>query len=882
MKLASKAMITVLCCGLFMLAARPAVTGPAPQDLKPAEVEFFETKIRPVLAAQCYLCHSAQSKKPQGGLLLDTREGLLTGGASGLPAVVPGDPEKGTLIKAIRFADAKVQMPPTGKLSDDQIKDFEAWVKMGAPDPRTAAPAAAANSQPYDFNQAKKFWSFQPVKDHAPPAVKQIAWARTPVDRFILARLEAKHLTPAPDADRRTLIRRATFDLTGLPPTPEEVDAFLKDTSPDAFAKVVDRLLASPAYGEKWGRHWLDVVRYADTAGDNSDFPITAAYRYRNYVIESFNRDKPYDQFVHEQLAGDLLPAKTEAEKRERIVATGYVALSRRFGSRNAEFNLTIDDTIDNVGKAFLGLSVSCARCHDHKFDPIPQRDYYALYGIFNSSRYSFPGAEIYPNPAEMVALESGPKAESFYRYQKELSDLDDQKERLQTERGIAARNKRLKEQQAKETAQKEKKEDKEPAAAAKENNNRTDDDDESGEAKKTAPAAASLKSADYNRDSENHKVVQTSTRLPEEVDADMLRVKARMAELRERRIKVDKAYAVVDGLPANARLHRKGDPASLGDEVPRGFLTVLGGEKVPAGHKGSGRDVLAGWIASAQNPLTARVFVNRIWQYHFGKGLAPTPNDFGVRGQAPTHPELLDYLAARFVEGGWSVKKMHRLIMLSRVYQLAGAAGGAAAKNGAADANNDLLWRFNRRRLEAEEIRDAILAVSGRLDRSPGGEHPFPSESSWRFTQHDQFFAVYETDRRSVYVMQQRLKRHPYFEVFDGADQNAITGGRAASTTPIQALFLMNNPFMHEQADQLAVRVGMAYETTPARLDYAFRLAVGRPARPEEQHEAAQYLEQARRELQAAGTPAERLTRAALGSYLRVLLSSNEFLYVE
>ncbi len=379
-------------------------------------VEFFEKKIRPILATICAGCHSSQATTLRGGLFLDSRNGILRGGASGLPAIKPGDPDASLLIRAIRYTDSKLQMPPTGKLSPEQVSDFEAWVKMGAPDPRSSVTAAAPPR--YDMHRAKEFWSFRPLKSSAPPPVKNRTWVKTPVDHFILAKLEEKKLHPVDDADKRTLIRRATFDLTGLPPTPEEVDAFLIDRSPDAFAKVVDRLLASPHYGERWGRHWLDVVRYADTAGDNSDFPVPAAFRYRNYVIKSINEDKPYDQFVREQIAGDLLPAKTQLEKNEKIIATGYLAMSRRFGSRNKEFNLTIDDTIDNVGKAFLGLSVSCARCHDHKFDPIPARDYYALYGIFNSSRYSFPGAEIYPHPAEMVPLVPEKGAAAFNKWQ--------------------------------------------------------------------------------------------------------------------------------------------------------------------------------------------------------------------------------------------------------------------------------------------------------------------------------------------------------------------------------------------------------------------------------------------------------------------------------
>lgn len=868
------------CLLCLQLSTRPV----SAQQPSPEGVEFFEKKIRPVLESNCYMCHSAHSKRLQGGLLLDSREGTLKGGNSGQPAIRPGDPDSSLLIRAIHYGDSKLQMPPAGQLPPAQVKDFEAWVKMGAPDPREQN-ASALSWQPYDLNEARKFWSFQPVKNPPLPEVDNKAWLRSPIDRFILARLESKGLKPVGGADKRTLIRRATFDLTGLPPTPDEIDAFLNDTSAKAFEKVIDRLLASPHYGERWGRHWLDVVRYADTAGCNSDFPISAAYKYRNYVVKSFNQDKPYDRFIREQIAGDLLPARSEAEKYESIIATGYLATSRRFGSRTKEFDLTIDDTIDNLGKTFLGLSVSCARCHNHKFDPIPTKDYYALYGIFNSSRYAFPGTEIYPHPADMVALTSGKEAEGFYKWQTELAALDDRKEYLTAEGGAAARNKAAKEKQLKEAAQHA------PAAQGKSPDKQPDNQPKNqtgsagqntspdGEQKKELHPPGEMRPADYDRDAVNWSKASKSTRMPEQVLAEAEEVKSRIAELGEHTPKVEKAYAVVEGLPANARIHRKGDPKDLGEEVPRGFLTILGEQQLPPDHKGSGRDSLANWIADPNNPLTARVMVNRIWQYHFGKGIVPTPNDFGSRGAAPTHPELLDYLAAQFIKGGWSLKSMHRMIMLSHAYQLSAADD---PRNAGVDANNDLLWRFNRRRLSAEEIRDAMLAVSGLLDGTMGEAHPFPPESEWRYTQHEQFFAVYDTNSRSVYLMQQRQKKHPLMEVFDGADTNTITSPRPLSTTPLQALFLMNNPFVHQQADSFAVRVGMAFDTLPQRINYSFRLAYGRPARAAEIREAMAYVQQLRGELQSVKTPTDQLNRAALASYLRVVLGSDEFLYVD
>ncbi len=820
-------------------------------------VEYFEQKIRPVLANHCYQCHGAQAKNPAGGLRLDTRAGMLKGGASGEAAVVPGTPEKSLLLKAIRYADPKLQMPMSGQLPENVIRDFETWIKMGAPDPRDEESKAVVTVQPYDFNEARQFWSFQPLKAVTIPAVKNPAWAKSPIDNFILAKLEARQLAPVADADKLTLLRRATFDLTGLPPTPREVEDFLNDHAPGAFAKVVDRLLASTAYGERWGRHWLDLVRYADTAGCNSDFPVPTAYKYRNYVIDAFNRDKPYDQFIREQLAGDLLPAASSSEKNEKIIATGYIANSRRFGSRDVDDNLMIDDTIDNLGKAFLGLSINCARCHDHKFDPIPQKDYYALYGIFKSTRYAFPGTEIYRHPHSLIPLAQGAPAEQLEKYQNEVRDLDLKIEALQVERGFVRGRQREKETAAEVLAQK------------------------AGKTVKTDQLGriiADGKLIEEDHDDRNRYTGEASTRTVEEIEAELSKVRLRLSELLNPP-NVERAYAVSEGQGADARLHRKGDLKNLGDVVPRGFLQILGGARLPAAHQGSGRLDLATWIADANNPLTARVIVNRIWLHHFGKGIVPTPNDFGVRGLAPTHPELLDYLATQFIADGWSFKKMHRRLMLSHAYQLS---GDNHAANAAIDTNNTWLWRFNRRRLDAEEIRDAMLAVSGALDRTINGAHPFPPERDWRYSQHNPFVATYEHNGRGVYLMQQRIRAHPQLSIFDGADTNAAIGERVPSTTPLQALFMMNDPFVHKQADLFAVRVGMAYADDAKRIEYAYRLAFGRKPTAAELANGLAYLRDVRADLTEINTPDEAQTRAALASYLRVLMSSSEFIFVD
>ena len=409
---------------LVLLIGHARAAGEQPTATEAEGVAFYEKRVRPVLAENCYACHGPEKQK--GNLRLDSIAAALQGGDRGA-ALAPGKPERSLVLTAISYTDDELKMPPKGKLNSEQIADLTAWIKMGAPGPTNADPA-------HDLAERRKHWAYQPIPAVTVPNVRNAAWVATPIDRFVLAKLESAGLTPASPADRRTLLRRVTFDLTGLPPTVEESAEYLKDTSSNAFEKVVDRLLASPQYGERWGRHWLDVVRYADTAGCNSDYPIADAYKYRNWVIQSFNDDKPYDQFVREQVAGDLLPATTDQDRFDKIIATGYLAISRRFGSSDPEFHLTIEDTIDNVGKAFLGLSVSCARCHDHKFDPIPTRDYYALYGIFQSTRYAFPGMEDFKHRRDFVALTDDAKRAAFFEYQAAVSDLDQELFRLKQE----------------------------------------------------------------------------------------------------------------------------------------------------------------------------------------------------------------------------------------------------------------------------------------------------------------------------------------------------------------------------------------------------------------------------------------------------------------
>ena len=784
----------------------------------PEAVEFFEKKVRPVLVQNCYECHSVQSKKKKGGLLVDSRDGLMRGGDSG-PALVPGDPEKSLLIKAVRHTDKDLQMPPKQKLSAGQIADLATWVKMGAPDPRKATkePAnAKVSPSGMSLEEGRKFWSMQPIKDGPVPRVKDTAWPSNTVDHFMLARLEASGVTAAPQADKRTLLRRVTFDLTGLPPSPAEMDGFLADPSPGAFEKVINRLLASPRYGERWGRHWLDVARYADTCGNAADFPVPQAHRYRDWVIQAFNRDLPYDQFLREQLAGDLMPSKTEAERNERITATGYLAMARRFGGdRVGEHHLTLEDTIDNLGRTILGFSIACARCHDHKFDPFTMSDYYGLYGIFSSTRYPFPGAEVGREQVDFVPLLTAESQALLKSHQEKLAGIDAEVKKLQA-----------------------------VEAETKKSPNGPD---------KKARVDAAVKV--------------------------LAEARKHLAKVQAEGPAIPTAYAVAEAKPGNTKLQMRGDPKRLGDEVPRHFPVVLGGQELPKDAATSGRLQLAEWITDPKNPLTARVMVNRIWQHHFGKGIVQTPNDFGRQGKAPTHPELLDFLAAKFIESGWSIKAMHKLILLSKTWQLASTEVPASEK---IDPSNDLFWKFTRRRLDAESIRDTLLFVSGELDETATGGHPFPPTKSFGFTQHSPFVAVYETRRRSVYLMQQRSRKNPYLALFDGADPSSSTGVRLPSTTPLQALFMMNDPLAHNVAAKFAQRVVAAGKDESSRITLAYQLALSRSPTMDEQQDCTEFLKRYREKLTTLRTPApqvESLTWAALS---RSLMSANEFVFVD
>jgi len=1284
---------------------------------------LFENSIRPVLVGTCFRCHG--DTKVSGMLRVDSRESLLTGGESGA-AVVPGKPEESLLIKAIRRHPDVSAMPPEKEdaLRPDQVAAFESWITAGADWPE----------QSRKF-EATTHWAFQPVRDVELPIGDHHAWAKNSIDTFILANQRASEVLPAEPATKPTLIRRATFDLTGLPPTPDEVDAFQNDSSPEAFEKLIDRLLESPGYGERWGRHWLDVVRYADTAGETADYPVPLAWRYRNYVIDSFNADKPYDQFLQEQIAGDVLANQGSPEQyAERVTATGYLAISRRFGFDSENYHhLTIQDTIDTLGQSVLGLSLGCARCHDHKFDAVSMNDYYGLYGIFDSSRYAFPGSEQKQKFRSMVPLlPPGEAVRKWHEFDqrvgamatslemqkqpvpaailRSLNDLDgdfemqapaaggsngvlvppwlyegkiavtnaaqspfrnlyargkvgaslaadagnyriaqslyprrtgsncstlyvnldfrtsettvaavkgsglplspgepgltgcdpslnhsesnqlpeygadcneprrrsggptvdahrfwigshpsspavvvmltsdavslqlgDVTERIASVKPNEWHNLQLclkltdrtvsgtvgKPGELSAFAEKPLSENwsgmidfavlessnpgdaalpgiefdnlgvqeepipvvstdlpgilpgvhgPDPAELSKQLQelvgmdcnfelqamdsppsspwgpgpnsvvaisgnaqspyqnvfprgelgihmpNRGEYDGfgltlpttwtadaterlfacfdfccadssagsdgswryyvghgpgnsaavelffngmefyrRSGDAKDavcplsigewyqvrlsldlrtrsySGVIASTASRTEFTGDvangwdgtidysfidsyghiggvrpalhADNYLIRETAMPAldPASISSDAqldasrreraIEIRQQLAAIRDKTQKdaevlnalltdgpFPMTYGMAEGTPHNVRTQLRGEPGKPGDEIPRGFIKALGGGPLPENTPGSGRLELATWLTQPDNPLTARVMVNRIWQYHFGRGLVRTPNDFGVRGLPPTHPELLDHLTACFVRSGWSVKSMHRLIMLSATYQQSSFPLIPLIPSPFANAEHaetdHLYSHFPRRRLSAEEIRDSILAITGELDHEPAEEHPFPSPISWGFTQHGPFNAVYENNKRSVYLMTQRLKRHPFLALFDGPDPNATTADRLGTTVPTQALFFLNDPFVHTKADAWSERLQADFTADAQRIEQVYRMALGRSATDDEQLEAAAFLVTCRTELSSIGQ--DNIDRRALAAFLRTIIGSNEFLHVD
>jgi hypothetical protein len=784
---------------------------------QPDAESVFESQVRPLLVKRCAACHSAKLRS--GGLALDSREAWLKGGDSGTPAAQ-------AVIKAVRGEQPFKRMPFGGQLAAEEIQVLERWVAGGAQWP--ASPEAAEKKK-------DEIWSFQPVRPVTPPTVRDTSWPRTDIDRFILAKLEEKGMKPAPDADKRTLVRRVFLDLTGLPPTAEDVRAFVSDTSPNAYAALVDRLLTSPRYGERWGRHWLDVARYADTSGDAADYPIPQAYLYRDWVIQAFNQDLPYNEFLRYQLAGDILAREESdpARYKDKLVATGFIALAHRFGNKKGDLHLTIEDTIDTLGRGVLGLTLRCARCHDHKFDPMSVNDYYGMYGIFASTRYPWAGASdsAYPANWQPLSPDPGVRAAAVRQFEQLVSYVHQINDNKYVPKPVRERWAELMKGIA--------------------------------EAEKSGSDTAALVK---ERDGILKKYAEYRDFIVHGLDW----LKQERDRLGKQPLPCELAFAVSEGEPRDAAIQRGGDPARPGKVVARQFVESVWADGAHPIQAGSGRLQLADWIVDPHHPLTRRVFVNRVWQWHFGRGIVGTPDNFGHRGEAPTHPELLDYLATAFQQDRWSLKALHRRILMSRVYQLSSEQVRANSEQDPAAA---FLWRFPPRRLDAESIRDSMLAVSGDLDLSPAGPHPIAPWWQKKWNLNGPFHEVYEHNHRTVYLITQRLFPQPYLELFDGADTNQTTAVRDRSNLATQALYLLNSPFVAARAASFGKRIEAAAAGDDDRIRYGFETAYGRLPRESELRDTAAFLKRYQ-SIHDGST-------SAWTALARALLSSNEFFFL-
>ncbi len=991
---------TTLFAGLMLCALplRPAVA--ADQAIPQAQLDFFEKKVRPVLIEHCYKCHS-QDEKAKGNLQLDSKAGWMQGGDSG-PALVPGDADKSLLIQAVRYDDPNVEMPPKGKIPDAHITILEQWVKMGAPDPRTGK-AAGGPARTIDLEAGRKHWAYQPLAKPDVPKVTQADWAKNDIDRFILARLEAASLPPSPDADRATLARRVYFDLIGLPPTPGQIDAFVNDQSADAYEKLVDSLLASPHFGERWGRHWLDVARFAESLTLRG-FIYTDTWRYRDYVIESFNLDRPFDRFMQEQVAGDLMTASSHEERTRQLAATAFLAMGNTNLEEQDKKQLVmdvVDEQIDTIGRAFLGQTIGCARCHDHKFDPIPAADYYALAGIFKSTQAlehanvsqwihaSLPmseerEAEIRKHETAVAALQEKLKSarselaaltkktggspvtlavvalkdlpgivvddakakrvgawvhsthvkpyvgdgylhddnqgrgEKTLTFQPELVNPGRYEVRLAYTTGDSRATKvpvtvfsadgdktiHVNQRQtpaidgrwvslgvflfekngqgfaivSNEGANGHVIADAvqflpvdQPAVAATTDVQKPATGDAAKILAKAAPPEAPPATAQKTAEDEQASLAAQVKQIEQEI-----KTLQQTSPKRDRITSIREAATKDIG---DTKIHVRGSVHTLGETAPRGFLQVVPVKQtftIPADQ--SGRLELGQWLSHRDNPLPARVIANRIWHWTIGQGLVRTVDNFGLTGESPSHPELLDHLATQFVEQGWSVKKLVREIVLSRTYHQASTRNSELASTrdseletrtaSTIDPDNKLLWRMNRRRLEAEAIRDAMLVVSGELDRTMGGPTYKPGISADYNYQH--------TDvRRSVYAPVFRNALPELFEVFDFADPSVSTGKRNTSTVAPQALFLLNHPFVAQRANAAAKRLLAEQEATTddAKIDHTCRMTLGRAPTAGEIKIARQFL--------GAAANGKMTREQAWAQWFHALFASMDFRYV-
>ena len=771
------------------------------KTITPEQLDFFEKKIRPVLVDKCYDCHSEESGKLKNELAVDTRDAIRIGGERG-PGIVPFKPDDSLIIRAIR-QEGRLAMPPEkkgGKLPDEVIANFEKWVSMGAPDPRDASKVAkvepAKPEKPIEWDKERQFWAFQKPKAAPAPQVKNAKWPKTDTDRFVLAKLEEKGLKPVADADKRTLVRRVYYDLTGLPPTPEQVESFVKDKSANALEKLVDQLIASSHFGEQWGRAWLDVARYGESTGLDRNLNYPYAWKYRDYVISSFNADKPYDRFIHEQIAGDQLPYKDQAERDQLLIATGFLAIGPKgLNETRVKYSKfqVVDDQVDVTSRGFLGLTVSCARCHDHKFDPIPTRDYHALAGIFSSTDtyYGTVGGRGNRRPTPLLGLAGNPDRPVLN------GGGPTPNMAVNTNQNFGGRTN-----------------------LARGGRGGTNQFGGRGGTNQFAGRGGTNRFRGFGpRDTNAPPVERVPARGPYAMG---------VKDLEE---------------PADSPIYFRGDLGKPKETAARGFLRILDlKEAAQPPEDSSGRLQYAQWITHPDNPLTARVVVNRVWQQLFGTGIVATSDNFGHLGSAPTHPELLDYLALRFVgEQRWSVKQLVRLLVLTRAYQLSSQLDPKANE---VDPGNTLVWRATPRRLKAESIRDSILAASGRLD-------PEPLQGAVTADFGDGYYGVniwpteLPTDfrKRSVYLPVPRDVVPEDLSLFDFPNPNLVTSRRESTTSPSQALYLMNNPFVQSESVHLARKLLATKGSEEKRIRAAYQAALLREPNSAEIKRARQFI---------------------------------------
>ena len=817
------------------------------------DLEFFEAKVRPLLATQCYSCHSSKATIVQGGLRLDRRETILRGGHSG-PALVPGNPDQSRLIRALRH-EVEPHMPPWGKLEPEKIAVLEEWIRRGAqwPEerPSTASTETTSSSKP----NARNHWAWQPIALSRPPSVAS-TWPRDTIDRFLLDKLHQKRIEPAPAADPASLLRRVYLDLTGLPPSPERVESFLANPSNQQYEAIVDELLSSRHYGQRWGRWWLDVTYYGDTLDTGSEIPATEAWRYRDYVIRAFNEDKRVNHFFQEQIAGDLLPARDERERNELIVATGYLAIgpwSIVLADKPQLQMDTIDQQLELIGRGMLGLTLGCSRCHDHKFDPILLQDYYGMAGILKSTR----------------TLHGKHKPDGVFSDVNKVSLVETAEERQQREKKLQIYEQEI------SALQKVLAPLKESAALLKDQESKKKEKD-----KEQSP----------DKDKEND---------PEKEKRKELEAKINSLELRIGLLEFNKplppfAHAVQDEeKPEDCRIAIRGNAHQLGEEVPRGFVQLASFEQSRSAWNGSGRLELAKWLTDDRQPLTPRVYVNRVWQQLFGSGIVRSSDNFGIRGDLPSHPELLDYLASEFIKQGWSTKKLVRRLVLTSAYRMSASPNPVAHEM---DPENRLLWRMNARRLEAETIRDSILVIAGKLDLTEGGA-TLPTHSLETFAPNLSTFnpsQVIKTARlpenlryrRTVYLPIFRTKQMQELDIlnyFDFAEPTQVNASRRTTVVPTQSLFLLNSPWIAEQAEALATKLIQDDRLLDRqRVNELILRILNRKSAESEIMRGLDFVYDFERRASAdktaksAGPPG----RLAWAAFIQMLLASNEFLY--